>query len=67
MIDKHGEVIGVQFLSLDSDADAKRYADTTLGDYDCEHVEVWLGDNLICATIRRLSSLMTATSGPPPC
>jgi hypothetical protein len=40
MIDKHGDVIGVQFLSLDSDANAKRYANTTLGEYDCERVEV---------------------------
>jgi hypothetical protein len=55
MIDRHGQLMGVHFLSLDSDADAKRYADTTLGEYDCERVEVWLGDNLICATIRRLS------------
>jgi hypothetical protein len=55
MIDKHGDVIGAHFLSLDGDADAKRYADTTLGEYDCECVEVWLGDNVICAVIRRLS------------
>jgi hypothetical protein len=55
MMDNHGDVIGVHFLSLDNDADAKRQADTMLGDYDCERVEVWLGDKLICAPIRRLS------------
>jgi hypothetical protein len=55
MIDKHGDVIGVHFLSLDSDAAATRHADATIGEYDCERVEVWLADNLICAAIRRLS------------
>ncbi len=55
IIDKHGDVIGVHFPSLDSDAEAKRYADTTVGEFDCERVEVWLGENVICAAIRRLS------------
>jgi hypothetical protein len=54
IVDPHGDVISVHFLSLDSDAVAKRYADTAVGEYDCERVEVWAGDNLICASMKRL-------------
>jgi hypothetical protein len=54
LIDKHGDRIGVHFLSLDSDADAKRQAETMVGEYDFERVEVWLDDLMICA-ITRLS------------
>ena len=54
MFDKHGDVIGVHFLSLESDAGAKRRANTMLDDYDCERVEIWSGDQLIWAATRRL-------------
>jgi len=39
LIDQQGEVIGAHFVSLVSDADAMRYVDTAVGEYDCEHVE----------------------------
>jgi hypothetical protein len=55
LIDKYGEVLGVHYLSLESDADAQQYADTAIGEYDCEPVEVWLGDSLVCVAMQRLS------------
>jgi hypothetical protein len=55
LIDKHGDRIGVHFLILTSDDDARRQAETMIGEYDCERVEVWLDDKLICAPIRQLS------------
>jgi hypothetical protein len=54
MIDRHGQLIAVHYLSFDSDAKAIRHADTAVGEYDCERVEAWAGDNLICAVMRRV-------------
>jgi hypothetical protein len=54
LIEKHAQLIGVHYLSFESDADAIQHGDTTVGEYDCAHVEVWAGDNLISAAIRRL-------------
>jgi hypothetical protein len=55
LIDRHGEVIAVFFLSVVSDADAKRQADTMLVEYDCERVEVWTRDKLVYAAMRRVT------------
>jgi hypothetical protein len=49
LIDEHGDLIGVHYLSFDSDAEAIRHADTAIGEYDCGRIEVWAGDNLISA------------------
>jgi hypothetical protein len=54
MIDRHGQVTGVHYLSFKSDAEAIRHGDTTVGEYDCGCVEVWAGDNLVCAAVQRL-------------
>ena len=54
LIDRHGQLIGAHYLSFDSDAEAIRHADTAAGEYDCGHVEVWTGDNLISAATQRL-------------
>jgi hypothetical protein len=32
LIDHHGEMIGVHYRSFESDAEAKRHADTMVGD-----------------------------------
>jgi hypothetical protein len=53
MIDRHGQLIGVHYLSFDSDAEAIRHADTTVGEYDCGRVEVWAGDRLVIAAMQR--------------
>jgi hypothetical protein len=53
LIDRHEQLIGVHYLSFDSDAEV-RHADTAVGEYDCGRVEVWAGDNLISATMPRL-------------
>jgi hypothetical protein len=52
LIDKHGELIAVEYLSFESDAEAKQHADTMVGEY--ERVEVWSGENLIYAAMQRL-------------
>jgi hypothetical protein len=54
LIDSHGQVIGVHYLSFDSDTEATRHAETAVAEYDCGRVEVWAGDNLISAAMRRL-------------
>ena len=53
IIDQRGEVIGALFVSFASDADAIRYADTAVDEYDCERVEVWSDENLIGASTQR--------------
>jgi hypothetical protein len=53
MIDRHGDVIGVYFLFVESDDGAQRQADTMLAEYDCERVEVWTRDKLVCAVLRK--------------
>jgi len=54
VIDKQGDLIGVHFLSFDSEAEAIRHADRAVGEYDCGRVEVWAGDTLISAAMQRL-------------
>jgi hypothetical protein len=52
LIDRHGQLIGVHYLSFDSDAEAIRRADTAVEEYDCGRVEVWAGDRLVFAAQR---------------
>jgi hypothetical protein len=44
----------VHYLSFASDAEAIRYADTAVGEYDCGRVEVWFRENLIASAMQRL-------------
>jgi hypothetical protein len=54
LVDRHGQLIGVHYLSFYSDAEAIRHADTAVGEYDCGHVEVLAGDKLIFTATQRL-------------
>jgi hypothetical protein len=53
LFDRHGQLIGVHYLWFDSDAEAIRYADTTVWEYDCGSVEVWQSDTPVSAAMQR--------------